>query len=107
MALSFLFREIVDYDWIESLWVHSPRLAACAVIPADAGIQKPDWMPDQVRHDAEYPAACGGVVYFWFCPPASALAIFSRFFPFHYLFCDIDYSGDFLPVSEDRHELPF
>jgi hypothetical protein len=48
---------------IESLWVHSPRLAACAVIPADAGIQKPDWMPDQVRHDAEYSAACGGVVY--------------------------------------------
>jgi len=44
--------------------VHSPRLAAYAVIPADAGIQKPDWMPDQVRHDAEYPAACGGVVYF-------------------------------------------
>ena len=48
---------------LESLCVHSPRLAACAVIPADAGIQKPDWMPDQVRHDAEYPAACGGVVY--------------------------------------------
>ena len=48
---------------IESLRVHSPRLAACAVIPADAGIQKPDWMPDQVRHDAEYPAACGEVVY--------------------------------------------
>ena len=47
------------------LWAHSLRLAACAVIPADAGIQKPDWMPDQVRHDAEYPAACGGVVYFW------------------------------------------
>ena len=51
--------------------MHSLRLAACAVIPADAGIQKPDWMPpdqvrgrlDQVRHDAEYPAACGGVVY--------------------------------------------
>ncbi len=49
---------------IESLRVHSPRLAACAVIPADAGIQKPDWMPDQVRHDVQYPAACGGVVYF-------------------------------------------
>jgi hypothetical protein len=57
------------------LWVHSPRLAACAVIPADAGIQKPDWMPPayhmpgqayQVRHDAEYPAACGGVVYWNF-----------------------------------------
>jgi hypothetical protein len=44
----------------ESVRVHSARLAACAVIPADAGIQKPDWMPDQVRHDAEYPAACGG-----------------------------------------------
>jgi hypothetical protein len=30
--------------------VDSRRLAACAVIPADAGIQKPDWMPpDQVR----------------------------------------------------------
>ena len=57
---------------IESLRVHSPRLAACAVIPADAGIQKSDWMPPayympgqayQVRHDAEYPAGCGGVVY--------------------------------------------
>ncbi|MGA2959627.1 MAG: hypothetical protein ABSF48_28410, partial [Thermodesulfobacteriota bacterium] len=35
----------------------------CAVIPADAGIQKSDWMPEQVRHDVEYPAACGGVVY--------------------------------------------
>jgi len=64
--------------------VHSPQLAACAVIPADsdsaaswkeasckdAGIQKPDWMPDsgasckdQVRHDAECPAACGGAGY--------------------------------------------
>ena len=36
------------------------RLAACAVIPADAGIQKPDWMPDQVRHDAEYPLLAAG-----------------------------------------------
>jgi len=43
--------------------VNSPRLGGCAVIPADAGIQKPDWMPDQVRHDVQYPAACGGVVY--------------------------------------------
>jgi len=34
------------------------------VIPAEAGIQKSNWMPDQVRHDVEnrYPAACGGVV---------------------------------------------
>jgi hypothetical protein len=57
---------------LESLWVHFPRLAACAVIPADAGIQKPDWRPPayhmpgqayQGRHDAEYPADCGGVVY--------------------------------------------
>jgi hypothetical protein len=43
--------------------VYSRRLAASAVIPADAGIQKPDWMPDQVRHDVQYPAACGGAVY--------------------------------------------
>jgi hypothetical protein len=28
-----------------------------------AGIQKPDWMRDQVRHDVQYPAACDGVVY--------------------------------------------
>jgi hypothetical protein len=48
----------------ESLRVHSPRLAACAVIPADARIQKADWMPDQVRHDGEYPAVCAGVVHF-------------------------------------------
>ncbi len=51
------------------------RNLTCAVIPADAGgakraviprkrdIQTPDWMPDQVRYDAEYPAACGGVVH--------------------------------------------
>jgi hypothetical protein len=31
--------------------------ATSAVIPADAGIQKPDWMPD---HDAEYPVAEAG-----------------------------------------------
>jgi hypothetical protein len=30
---------------------------ACRHSLQDAGIQKPDWMPDQVRHDAEYPAA--------------------------------------------------
>jgi hypothetical protein len=57
-----------------SLRVHSPQLAACGVIPANAGIQKPDWMPPdqslpwnvsiqgpgqayQVRHDAQYPLA--------------------------------------------------
>ncbi len=43
--------------------INPPRLATCAVIPADAGIQKPDWMPDQVRHDVQYRAACDGVVY--------------------------------------------
>ena len=71
----------------ESLRVHSPRLTACAVIPyrmlrypadsdsdreasrseasyKDAGIQKPGWMPDQGRHDMQYLAACGVVVYF-------------------------------------------
>jgi hypothetical protein len=29
---------------LQSLRVDSPRLAACAVIPANAGIQKPGWM---------------------------------------------------------------
>jgi hypothetical protein len=49
----------------------SPQLAACGVIPANAGIQKPDWMrPDQVRDrliksgmTQNTPASCGGVVY--------------------------------------------
>jgi hypothetical protein len=59
-TLNFAF----DFWSFASLWVHSLRLAAFADIPEDAGIQKPGWMPDQVRHDAEYPAACGVVVYF-------------------------------------------
>jgi hypothetical protein len=34
------------------------------VIPAEAGIQKLHWMPDQVRHDAQCAAAYAGAVYY-------------------------------------------
>ena len=35
-------------------------------IPAEAGIYKQNWMPDQVRHDvSDTLLLCGGVVHLW------------------------------------------
>jgi hypothetical protein len=62
-------------EGIQNLREHSAGPVASAVIPADAGIQKPDWMPDQVRHDAQYPASCGEVVYSPASPPAPVQAV--------------------------------
>jgi hypothetical protein len=75
--------------------------AACrgSVIPAKAnqrrslaGIQKKaTWMPDQVRHDVRYPAACGGVVHFDFV--------------IRYSLFDIGHSVRDLVAAEGRHQV--
>jgi purine-binding chemotaxis protein CheW len=51
-----------DLEHIESLRVHSPRLAVSPSFRRKPESRKLDWMPDQVRHDERCLAASCGVV---------------------------------------------